>query len=85
MLDRHCFGEPDQVIIFMKPELTLKLQGLLQPATTAAAKHSGLENAILSDQSMASKNVRLMPACANKDTRHETPASTKWKGNMSTI
>ena len=34
--------KPDQLLIFKRPQLALKLQGLLQPATTAAAKHSNL-------------------------------------------
>jgi len=34
--------KPGQLLIFKRPQLALKLQGLLQQATSAAAKHSNL-------------------------------------------
>ncbi|DBA69812.1 TPA: hypothetical protein ACH3X2_012531 [Trebouxia sp. C0005] len=43
LYDQPLLGpKPDQLLIFKRPQLALKLQGLLQPATSAAAKHSNL-------------------------------------------
>ena len=43
LFDQPLLGcKPDQLLIFKKPQLRLKLQGLLQPATSAAAKHNNL-------------------------------------------
>ena len=43
LYDQPLLGpKPDQLLIFKRPQLALKLQGLLQPATLAAAKHSNL-------------------------------------------
>ena len=39
--DKPLLGpKPDQLLIFKRPQLAIKLQDLLQPATSAAAKHS---------------------------------------------
>jgi len=43
LYDQPLLGpKPDQLLIFKRPQLALKLQCLLQPATSAAAKHSNL-------------------------------------------
>jgi len=43
LYDQPLLGpKPDQLLIFKRPQLALKLQGLLQPATSAATKHSNL-------------------------------------------
>ena len=43
LYDQPLLGpKPDQLLIFKRPQLAIKLQGLLQPATSAAAKHSNL-------------------------------------------
>ncbi|DBA89965.1 TPA: hypothetical protein ACH3X2_004385 [Trebouxia sp. C0005] len=43
LYDQPLLGpKPDQPLIFKRPQLALKLQGLPQPATSAAAKHSNL-------------------------------------------
>ena len=43
LYDQPLLGpKPDQLLIFKRPQLALKLQCLLQPATSAAAKPSNL-------------------------------------------
>ncbi len=43
LYDQPLLGpKPDQLLIFKRPQLALKLQCLLQPASSAAAKHSNL-------------------------------------------
>ena len=43
LYDQPLLGpKPDQLLIFKRPQLAVKLQELLQPATSAAAKHSNL-------------------------------------------
>ena len=43
LYDQPLLGpKPDQLLIFKRPQLALKLQCLLQPATSAAVKHSNL-------------------------------------------
>ena len=43
LYDQPLLGpKPDQLLIFKRPQLALKLQCLLQQATSAAAKHSNL-------------------------------------------
>ena len=43
LYDQPLLGpKPDQLLIFKRPQLAVKLQDLLQPATSAAAKHNNL-------------------------------------------
>ena len=45
LYDQPLLGpKSDQLLIFERPQLALKLQGLLQPATSSAANHSNLSN-----------------------------------------
>ena len=46
LYDKPFLGpKPDQLLIFKRPQLAIKLQALMQPATSAAAKHGN--NALL--------------------------------------
>ena len=41
LYDKPLLGpKPDQLLIFKRPQLAVKLEALMQPATTAAAKHA---------------------------------------------
>lgn len=52
LYDKPLLGpKPDQLLIFKRPQLAVKLQSLMQPATSAAAKHA---NSTLLNQVVAS-------------------------------
>ena len=88
LCDKPFLGpKPDQLLIFKRPQLAIKLQALLQPATLAAAEHGNnalLNRAIAAMYQHLSLRERVVGWAPMRSGQHTSEVHIMFQGRLST-